>query len=127
VTESHALSGAPSASLFKRLIFWDFPRATWQYDVVVGLILIFIFATPRTWFHDQPKEASLILMSSLHGSNRVFIATELLDKVPEPSRLGKAEGLIRQRTGKSWHVVRVEPIRDEAEQEIRGFIAYTAP
>jgi hypothetical protein len=113
--------------LLKRLIFWDFPRATWQYDVVVALILIFIFATPRTWFHDQPKEASVILMSSLHGSNRVFIATELLDNFPEASRSAKAEALIHQRTGKSWHVVRVEPIRDEAEQEIKGFIAYTAP
>jgi hypothetical protein len=111
----------------KRLIFWDFARASWQYDVVVGLILLFIFATPRAWFRDQPKEASVILMSSLHGSNRVFITTELLETLPDRSRTSEAEKLIHQRTGKSWHVVRVEPIRDEAEQEIKGFIAYTAP
>ncbi|MBV9265793.1 MAG: hypothetical protein JO061_06465 [Acidobacteriaceae bacterium] len=127
MTETGTLPGASSGSLLKRLIFWDFPRATWPYDVVVGLILIFIFATPRWWFHDQPKEASVVLMSSLHGTNRVFIATELLDKTPDDSRPAKAQALIRQRTGKSWHVVRVEPIRDEAEQEIKGFIAYTAP
>lgn len=66
-------------------------------------------------------------MSSLHGSNRVFIATELLADIPDQQRPARAEALIRQRTGKSWHVVRVEPIRDEAEQEIKGFIAYTAP
>lgn len=111
----------------QRLIFWDFPRASWQYDIVVGLILIFIFATPREWFHDQPKASSVVLMSTLHGSNRVFIATDLLDTVPEAQRATRAEALIRQRTGKSWHVVRVEPIRDEAQQEIKGFIAYTAP
>lgn len=110
---------------FKRLIFWDFARASWQYDIVVGLILIFIFATPREWFHDQPKASSIILMSSLHGSNRVFIATELLEDVPDPQRASRAQSLIHQRTGKSWHVSRVEPIRDEAEQEIKGFIAYT--
>ncbi|MBV8898058.1 MAG: hypothetical protein JO051_16205 [Acidobacteriaceae bacterium] len=111
----------------QRLIFWDFPRASWQYDIVVGLILIFIFATPREWFHDQPKASSVVLMSSSHGSNRVFIATDLLGDVLEGQRATRAEALIRQRTGKSWHVIRVEPIRDEAEQEIKGFIAYTAP
>jgi hypothetical protein len=113
--------------LSQRLFFWDFPRASWQYDVVVGLILAFIFITPREWFHDQPKALSVVLMASLHGSNRVFIATDLLSAVPDGQRSHRAESLIRQRTGKSWHVVRVEPIRDEAEQEIKGFIAYTAP
>ncbi len=108
-------------------MFWDFARASWRYDVVVGLILLFIFATPRDWFHDQPKASSVVLMPSLHGMNRVFIATELLDGTPEKERPGRAQQLIRQRTGKSWHVVRIEPIRDEAEQEIKGFIAYTAP
>jgi len=111
----------------KRLIFWDFARASWQYDIAVGLILVFIFATPREWFHDQPKASSIVLMSSLHGSNRVFIATELLDGVPDSERPRRAQSLIHQRTGKSWHVTRVEPIRDETEQEIKGFIAYTAP
>lgn len=116
-----------AGSLGKRLIFWDFQRASWQYDVVVGIILLFIFITPRDWFHDQPKAASLVLLSSLHGSNRVFIATELLADVPETQRPAQAGRLIRERTGKSWHVVRVEPIPDEAEREIKGFIAYTAP
>jgi len=114
-------------SLGRRLVFWDFARASWQYDVVVALILLFVFATPRDWFHDQPKASSIILMSSLHGSNRIFIATELLSDVPDTERAHAAASLIRQRTGKSWHVVRIEPIRDEAEQEIKGFIAYTAP
>ena len=119
-------SGAATAGLGKRLIFWDFPRASWQYDVAVGLILLFLFATPRDWFHDQPKASSIVLMTSLHGGNRMFIATDLLASTPEEQRPARAERLIRDRTGKTWHVVRVEPIRDEAEQEIKGFIAYTA-
>ncbi len=64
-------------------------------------------------------------MSSQRGSNNVFIATDLLDKVPEGGRAARAQRLIQQRTGKAWHVVRVEPIRDEAAQEVKGFIAYT--
>lgn len=117
----------PHSSLARRWIFWDFPRATWQYDIAVGLILLFIFVTPRDWFRDQPKASSLILMSSFRGENRVFIATDLLIGLPEAKRPEQAEKLIHKRTGKNWHVARVEPIRDEAEEEVRGFIAYTAP
>lgn len=111
-----------------RLIFWDFARATWQYDVVVALILLFIFLTPREWFHDQPKASGIVfLSSSVRGSNSVYIAPGLLGGLPEDQRASRATVLIRERTGKTWHVVRVEPIRDEAEQEVKGFIAYTAP
>ena len=126
MADSGASQAAAGGTLGKRLIFWDFPRASWQYDVVVGLILLFIFATPREWFHDQPKASSIVLLSSARGVNRVFIATDLLADTPDPQRPARVEQLIRQRTGKTWHVVRVEPIRDETEQEIKGFIAYTA-
>ena len=97
MTEPARAQPAAHESLGKRLIFWDFARASWQYDVVVALILLFIFATPRDWFHDQPKAASVVLMSSLHGSNRVFIANGLLENVSEQARARRAEALIRQR------------------------------
>ncbi len=115
------------ASVGRRLLFWDFARASWQYDIVVALILLFIFATPRDWFHDQPKASTVILMSSVNGSNTVFLAPELIGPVAEPLRPKRAEELIHERTGKKWHVTRVEPIRDQDEQEIKGFIAYTTP
>lgn len=106
----------------RRLIFWEFPRASWPYDLVVGLILIFIFATPREFFHDQRKTSSVILM----GSNQVFIASELLEKIPPTDRVTAASSAIHKQIGKNWRVTRVEPLRDEAEQEIKGFIAYTS-
>jgi hypothetical protein len=120
------MAGADSGSLARRLVFWDFPRASWQYDVVVAFILLFIFATPREWFHDQPKASGVVLMSSMHGVNQVFIASELLSDIDEAQRANRAEALIRERTGKKQRVVRIEPIKDEAEKEIKGFIAYTA-
>jgi hypothetical protein len=110
----------------RRLVLWDFARASWQYDIVVGLILVFIFATPRDWFRDQPRASSLVLMASQRGTSQVFIATDLLEAVPEKERNRRAEALIHERTGKNWHVLRVDPIRDEQAQEIKGFIAYTA-
>lgn len=121
------MTGVDGASLSRRLIFWDFPRASWQYDLVVAFILLFIFATPREWFHDQPKASGVVLLSSMHGASQVFIASELLSGIDETQRTNRAETLIRERTGRKWHVVRVEPIKDEAEKEIKGFVAYTAP
>ena len=64
-------------------------------------------------------------MTSQPGSNRVFMASDLLETVPEGARAQRAQLLIHQKTGKSWHVARVEPIRDEDTHEIKGFIAYT--
>ena len=41
--------------MLKRFILWDFKRGSWQYDVMVGIILLFIFLTPRQWFGDGPR------------------------------------------------------------------------
>lgn len=94
---------------------------------MVGLILVFIFATPRAWFHDQQKESTLVLLSSHDGFDQVFIAPELLAHTPESQRAARVHDLIRRRTGKYRTVVRVEPIRDTSAQELKGFIAYTTP
>jgi hypothetical protein len=127
VAEGAASSRFTPAKSARRFALWDFARGSWKYDLVVALILVFVFATPRSWFHDQPKAASIVLMSSDHGARRVFIATGLLASVSPAARPAAAQKLIHKRTGKSWHVVRVEPIHDQAEQEIKGFIAYTSP
>jgi hypothetical protein len=39
---------------FYRTFFWSYERGSWQYDVAVILILVFVF-TPKSWFHDQPQ------------------------------------------------------------------------
>jgi hypothetical protein len=40
--------------ILSRTFFWSYERGTWQYDVAVVLILVFVLLTPRRWFHDQP-------------------------------------------------------------------------
>jgi hypothetical protein len=37
-------------NVFKRVIFWSYPRTTWQYDVLCVAILAFVFLTPKGWF-----------------------------------------------------------------------------
>lgn len=45
---------ASLGQMLYRTFFWSYERGSWQYDVAVALILIFVF-TPRSWFRDQPQ------------------------------------------------------------------------
>lgn len=109
----------------KRFILWDYPRAVWQYDLMVALIVAFIFLTPREWFRDQPRANKVVMVPSEHGS-AFWIEPELLAGVPDASRAPRASGMIQAHTGKKHSVTRVEPIFD-SEREIRGYMAFTTP
>ena len=42
--------------LFLSYFYWTYSRGTFHYDVMVTLILLFIFVTPRFWnFSDRPS------------------------------------------------------------------------
>jgi hypothetical protein len=110
----------------KRLIFWDFPRATWQYDVVVLLILAFIFLTPRSIFRDQPHASSVVLLPEEAGSTVYWIEPDLLTEQSEPARINQAELILNSRTGKRGKIARLEPIFD-AEKDIKGYMAFVKP
>jgi len=105
-----------------RFIFWDYARASWQYDVMVAVILAFIFLTPRAFFRDQPKAASVVM---LRGG--FWIEPQLLSGVPERELLSRAGALVNTRYQTHPTVTSVEPIYDEAEQEIKGYMVSTKP
>jgi|SRR5436190_16475338 hypothetical protein len=109
----------------KRFLLWDYPRASWQYDVMVGLILAFLFLTPRDIFRDRPRASSIVQIPSDRG--RAFILEPgLLQSVPDAERKARVEGILRARYGTKDTVVKVEAIRDH-EQELTGFLATTQP
>ena len=75
--------------MFKRLILWDFARASWQYDVMVGLILVFIFLTPRNWFFDQPripKASDVVMVHSESGRSEFWIRRRFSREFPRASK-----------------------------------------
>src|ERR1700730_5276943 len=110
----------------KRFLFWDYPRAGWQYDVMVGLILAFISLMPREWCRDQPRASSIVMLPAEHGSNVFWMDSEQLGDVPEAQRPERAGIILRARTGKKYNVIRLEPIVD-SEQEVKGYMAFTTP
>jgi hypothetical protein len=116
--------------MLKRFILWDYPRASWQYDVMVGLILAFIFLTPRAWFRDQPRlpgSGGIAVLPAEKANSVYFVNPDLLANTPDEQRIAKATGVLANRMGrKGLQVTRVEPILS-SEGELQGYLAFTRP
>ena len=120
----------------KRFVLWEYARASWQYDVMVGVILAFVFLTPRSWFRDQPRmpQASPItVLGAGHGNDVLWIDPELLAGVPDDQRVQRLADILQNRPevlkgrpGKTLAITRVEPILD-SEGEIQGYWAFAKP
>ena len=111
----------------KRFVLWDHTRGSWQYDVMVGLILAFIFLTPREMFRDQPKPKTVTLVDTNAAGSRFLVEPEALEGLDEAARRQAADRLIHSQAGASNRVIqRLEPIFN-GEREVRGFLVYTKP
>ena len=109
-----------------RFVLWDYPRASWQYDVMVALILAFIFLTPRGMFRDQPRPTSIVSLEGHSGLDVLWLAPELLQGVPESEKSSKATALIVKKLGRGVTLVRLDTILD-AEKEPTGYMALVQP
>ena len=111
--------------MLKRFILWDYHRGSWQYDLMVGIILAFLFVTPRDWFRDQPRvPKGIAMLPPENGSSPFWIAKELLEATPENQRASKLTQVLRTQTGNSrLFVTRVEEVRS-SEDELLGYMAF---
>jgi hypothetical protein len=107
-------------NILKRVLLWEYPRASWQYDVIVGLIVVFIFVTPYyVSFRDQPKAASVALVRDGY-----WIEPQQLSGVPENQLAQRATAVINAKYKIHSSIASVEPIYDDAEQELKGYLAF---
>lgn len=115
-------------SFLKRLILWEYERATLPYDVMCLIICVFIAFAPRQWFRDQPRipQASQITSLPSHGESVFWIEPAMVASLPDKERLDKLGKILSARTGKRQHLTRIEPILD-SEQEIKGYMAFARP
>lgn len=120
------MNGGFGAGL-KRFILWDYARASWQYDVMVGVILAFIFLTPREIFRDYPRPKNVTLVSAASGEASYWIDPDLMQGSDAADQKRAVESIIQaQPGGKNLKVLRIEPVYD-GENEIRGYFAYARP
>ncbi len=107
-------------NVIKRMLLWEYPRASWQYDVIVALIVAFIFVTPHfASFGDRPKAASVAMV---HGG--YWIEPQLLNGVPENLLPARATAVVNAKYKAHATIDSVEPIYDDAEQELKGYLAF---
>jgi len=104
----------------KRWILWEYQRASWQYDVIVGAIVVFVFVTPHfISFGDRPKPASVAIV---HGG--YWIDPQQLAGVPEAMLAERAAAVINAKFKAHADIASVEPIYDDSEQELKGYLAF---
>lgn len=111
--------------MLKRLIFWEYPRGSWQYDVIVGVILAFLFLTPRAWFRDQARIPRVSAISIAQGE--FMVDPEFLTGIPQDQWKARLTQEVRVRAGNPHlNVINVEPFLD-SDGELRFYIAFTKP
>ena len=108
--------------ILSKTFFWSYERGTWQYDVAVILILVFVLLTPRNWFRDQPEAAGpaaagQVQLLSNDGNRQTYrvdarVLTPPKFALQSDLRTALQQALPELRNG-NFSISRIEPVRDE--------------
>ncbi len=116
---------ATLGQIFSRTFFWAYERGTWQYDVAVILILIFVLATPRSWLHDQPQvglsantPGQVLLLKEEGGSKTYRVDARILAPPEQTPALenelhNALQKSLPELQNKRFTIAKIEPVRDE--------------
>lgn len=109
-----------------RIFFWSYERGAWQYDIAVGLILVFVLLTPRSWFRDQPQvgmpaapeQVQLMLLSDQGHRQQYRVDARVLAPPEQTPALQNDLHNALQRALPDLHngrfsITRIEAVRDE--------------
>jgi len=120
-------------SFFSRVFLWTYERGTWQYDLAVVLIVVFVLLTPAKWFHDQPQVGEpvtatyvkLVTGAGPQGERTYRVDARILAPPEQTPQLQKQLHNALQKTLPDLNSARFEISRIEAERDDQGtVIAY---
>ena len=96
------------ADTARKVVFWNYSRTSWQWDVLCVLILAFIFLTPKSWFVSHPPiQTATILAADVVGTQGdAEIERRAKQIVNRPN--GQVVAPIRQRMDNSGKVYAYE-------------------
>jgi len=116
---------ASLGQILNRIFFWSYERGTWQYDVAVILIVLFVLATPTRWFHDQPQvgmpvNSAQVELLSKSGETEIYKVDARV--LAPPERTPALQNDLHNALQKSnpalndgrFSIGKIEPIRDES-------------
>lgn len=88
--------------------YWTYSRGSFHYDVMVTLILLFIFVTPQLWnYGDRPSLATPTHPIQVSGEGRGLILTVQAADVQIPA--GASDHAVRQILRKA-----IEPVTGDS-------------
>jgi hypothetical protein len=116
---------ASLGQFLNRVFFWSYERGTWQYDVAVILILVFVLATPTRWFHDQPQvgmplNSTQVELISKSGRAETYKVDARVLAPPErtPALQNDLHNALQKAnpalSDGRFSIGKIEPIRDES-------------
>ncbi len=77
----------------KNVILWNYKRTTWQYDVIVILILAFIFLTPKSWFEGKHRQPLATAAESSKVTRLIVSAEEFSPDWDENAKIQRVREL----------------------------------
>ena len=106
-----------------RTVFWSYERGTWQYDIAVVAIVLFVLLTPRNWFHDQPQmgvpeAAGKVALVFDDGKLRTYRvdAQALAPPARTPELANDLHAAMQKAVpafrGRGFEILRIEAVRD---------------
>jgi hypothetical protein len=111
--------------ILSKIFFWAYERGTWPYDTAVIVILIFVLATPRGWFHDEPQmglpataPGQVLLVKDEGGSKTYRVDTRILAPPEQTPALenelhNALQKSLPELSNKRFTIAKIEPVRDE--------------
>lgn len=87
--------------ILKSYFYWTYQRGNFHYDVMVSLILLFIFITPHLWdFGDKPTSPSALahpIQVVGNGDHGVIVTLRATDvTIPDGTRDNDAKRILRR-------------------------------
>jgi hypothetical protein len=112
--------------ILKSYLYWTYPRGSFHYDVMVTLILVFIFVAPRYInFKDQPTEHlghPTGIFFTAEGNQLVYqVDASVVDAQDEAMVRNNLLRVIEPISGKV-SIIKMEALRDSSDH----IVAYRA-
>ena len=104
--------------IVKSYLFWTYPRGSFHYDVMVTLILVFLFVSPRLInYRDRPQETLTATKDILVRSNGGNAWTYQIgaDQLADTSNDAKLQAELLQRIQAISGNVQIDRYREEKD------------
>ena len=99
----------------KGLLLWNYDRGSWQYDLMVVLILAFVFLIPARYFHDRPvfnpnlMQDVVQMGAEADGTRYYRVSADLLSLHDNDPRQA-AEAVFTDNIDHPFEITRIEPV-----------------